>query len=81
MIAGESDVTRQKSGHLAPVPLRGHPVVLREQGKHHGAVSSTAQLPAGPRRAPAASMTAHLVCDLERFWPSRRGHAFDELCR
>jgi len=22
-----------------------------------------------------------LACDLEWFWPSRRGHAFDELCR
>jgi hypothetical protein len=22
-----------------------------------------------------------LCCDLERFWPSRRGHAFDEFCR
>jgi hypothetical protein len=24
---------------------------------------------------------ALLACDLEWFWPSRRGHAFDELCR
>jgi hypothetical protein len=22
-----------------------------------------------------------VMTDLERFWPSRRGHAFDELCR
>ncbi|WP_267460835.1 hypothetical protein [Pseudonocardia abyssalis] len=22
-----------------------------------------------------------LATDLERFWPSRRGHAFDEFCR
>jgi hypothetical protein len=44
-------------------------------------VSSTAQLPAGPRRAPAASMTAFLGIDLEWFWPSRRGHAYDEFCR
>jgi hypothetical protein len=34
---------------------------------------------AGFRRADAASMSG--VTDLERFWPSRRGHAFDELCR
>jgi len=26
-------------------------------------------------------MTAELLPDLEEFWPSRRGHAFDELCR
>ncbi len=32
------------------------------------------------RRAPAASMRTFLVTDLMRFWPSRRGHAFDELC-
>jgi hypothetical protein len=28
-----------------------------------------------------ASMTSWLTTDLERFWPSRRGHAFDEFCR
>jgi len=22
-----------------------------------------------------------VLTDLERFWPSRRGHAFDEFCR
>jgi len=26
-------------------------------------------------------LAGSLVVDLERFWPSRRGHAFDELCR
>jgi len=26
-------------------------------------------------------MSNVLVTDLERFWPSRRGHAFDEFCR
>jgi hypothetical protein len=41
-------------------------------------VSSTAQL---TRPAGDASMTANLLPDLERFWPSRRYHAFDELCR
>ena len=45
-----------------------------------GPVSSTAQQPAGVRRADV-SMTAYLSSDLERFWPSRRGHAFDEFCR
>jgi hypothetical protein len=28
-----------------------------------------------------ASVTEHLFTGLERFWPSRRGHAFDEFCR
>jgi hypothetical protein len=25
--------------------------------------------------------TRNAAADLERFWPSRRGHAFDEFCR
>jgi hypothetical protein len=32
-------------------------------------------------RRPRACAPAPLVTDLERFWPSRRGHAFDEFCR
>jgi hypothetical protein len=36
---------------------------------------------ANPRLGPDASMTCRLTPDLERFWPSRRGHAFDEFCR
>jgi hypothetical protein len=44
-------------------------------------VSSTAQRAAGPRPGADASMTGHLFTGLERFWPSRRGHAFDEFCR
>jgi hypothetical protein len=40
-------------------------------------VSSTAQT----RTAGEVSMTAILLPDLERFWPSRRCHAFDEFCR
>jgi hypothetical protein len=36
---------------------------------------------AAGRRADASSMSTFLVTDLERFWPSRRGHAFDEFCR
>jgi hypothetical protein len=66
---------------LSPVPQRGRPVVLPEIGTHDGRVSSTAQLPAGPRRALDAAMTPLLVTDLEAFWPSRRCHAFDEFCR
>jgi hypothetical protein len=34
---------------------------------------------APPRGAAAA--TPVVITDLERFWPSRRGHAFDEFCR
>lgn len=28
-----------------------------------------------------SAWAAPLATDLERFWPSRRGHAFDEFCR
>ena len=32
--------------------------------------------------ARARARRLQVVCtDLERFWPSRRGHAFDEFCR
>lgn len=34
-----------------------------------------------PRSAVSPSMVGKLRPDLERFWPSRRGHAFDEFCR
>lgn len=43
-------------------------------------VTSSAHLaPAGLRHGDVA--TALRVADLEEFWPSRRGHAFDEFCR
>jgi hypothetical protein len=48
---------------------------------HDGEVSSTAQDAPLTRSAGEASMTVNLLPDLERFWPSRRCHAFDELCR
>jgi hypothetical protein len=51
---------------------------------HDGEVMSTQQCPQGraaSRRARRAAMSNLLVTDLERFWPSRRGHAFDEFCR
>lgn len=35
----------------------------------------------GALRRRGAGAPASLVTDLERFWPSRRGHAFDEFCR
>jgi hypothetical protein len=44
-------------------------------------VSSSDLVPAGGRRASELSMRAFLHSDLERFWPSRRCHAFDEFCR
>jgi hypothetical protein len=57
---------------------------LSTRATHDGAVTSTQLCPQGPavsRRADLASMSGFLVTDLERFWPSRRGHAFDEFCR
>jgi hypothetical protein len=81
MIVQLAGATSQKSGHFAPVPQRGHLVVPRERAAHDGAVLSTAQLPAGIRRVPCASMRAFLGMDLEWYWPSRRGHAYDEFCR
>jgi hypothetical protein len=44
-------------------------------------VPSTALLPQLVRPAGDASMTGNLRPNLERFWPSRRGHAYDEFCR
>ncbi|HZG90087.1 MAG TPA: hypothetical protein VEZ42_07720 [Pseudonocardia sp.] len=48
-------------------------------------MSTTASPAAGPRPGTGASSTAqltgHLFTGLELFWPSRRGHSFDELCR
>ena len=32
-------------------------------------------------RERAVPSLSGLFTDLERFWPSRRGHAFDEFCR
>ena len=34
-----------------------------------------------PAALPADAAVQRLNTDLERFWPSRRGLAFDELCR
>jgi hypothetical protein len=79
-ISRKSDELEQKSGHFRAVPHRGHPVVLDISGTHDGVVSSSAPLSAGPHRRSELSMRAFLHSDLERFWPSRRGHAFDEFC-
>ncbi|HEX5810552.1 MAG TPA: hypothetical protein VFY38_00485 [Pseudonocardia sp.] len=39
---------------------------------------SAAPTPSGGR---GGASTRNAAADLERFWPSRRGHAFDEFCR
>jgi hypothetical protein len=63
------------------VPQRGHLLVVDRWTTHDGVMSSTAQDASFTRSAGEASMTANLLPDLERFWPSRRCHAFDEFCR
>jgi hypothetical protein len=45
---------------------------------HDGRVTSAAQQGLGARRAAAGD--ALPSTDLEWFWPSRRGHAYDEWC-
>ncbi|MBL8925451.1 MAG: hypothetical protein JNM77_04335 [Pseudonocardia sp.] len=44
----------------------------------HTTLPSAAPTPSGGR---ADASTRNAAADLERFWPSRRGHAFDEFCR
>jgi hypothetical protein len=70
----------QTSGHFTIVPQRGLHIVLIFQDTHDGVVTSM-PLRARSWRADAASVSGVLFCDLERFWPSRRCHAFDEFCR
>ncbi len=50
---------------------------------HDEIVTITAQ-PTGPQRSapgPRTRTAGELCPDLEEFWPSRRGHAYDEFCR
>jgi hypothetical protein len=64
------------------IPVRGHPVVTCPFTPEHWRVLATATSAAAlPRPGSDAWMTSWLSTDLERFWPSRRGHAFDEFCR
>jgi hypothetical protein len=45
-------------------------------------VPSTSPDAAPTRRGgPDDASIRNAAADLERFWPSRRGHAFDEFCR
>jgi hypothetical protein len=52
------------------------------EASHDGVVRTTlpsaAPTPSGGR---SGASTRNAAADLERFWPSRRGHAFDEFCR
>ena len=63
-------------GHFTAFPLVGHSVADSVIGPDDRAVTAPAAARFG-LRAPAPAIVA---TDLERFWPSRRGHAFDELC-
>jgi hypothetical protein len=44
-------------------------------------VNGSEELGAALRCGLEPLVTPVVTTDLERFWPSRRGHAFDELCR
>jgi hypothetical protein len=72
---------RRSPDIYAAISQRGHPLVVDQTTTHDGEVSSTAQAAPLTRSAGEMSMTANLLPDLERFWPSRRCHAFDEFCR
>lgn len=75
MITGRSRrVGDERSGHLPGFPLSGRTVVLPLTSAHDEPVPVVI---ASPRSEP----TGNLCPDLERFWPSRRGHAYDEFCR
>lgn len=64
-------------------PLLGQAVVLPPPTTHDGAVTTTAPTTerSRSRSGPRDAMSVNLSPDLERFWPSRRGHAYDEFCR
>jgi hypothetical protein len=47
-------------------------------GVVHTTLPAAALTPVGERRG---ASTRNAAVDLEWFWPSRRGHAFDEFCR
>ena len=44
-------------------------------------VTGSGDIATAHHRGPAAWSPPVIMTDLERFWPSRRGHAFDEFCR
>ena len=71
----------ESSGQSPRVPQRGRAVVPDRGASHDGAVTGTVTEQEPPRSGRAAAMTGNLRPDLERFWPSRRGHAYDEFCR
>jgi hypothetical protein len=69
------------SGLFRGVPRFGRPVVPRRSTTHDEVVSTIATAPEPGGSIPRAALTGNLRPDLEWFWPSRRGHAYDEFCR
>jgi hypothetical protein len=48
---------------------------------HDGPVRPTPSSMLPTLRGAGGASARNAAADLERFWPSRRGHAFDEFCR
>jgi hypothetical protein len=66
------------SGHFTGFPQVGRVVAAAPRATHDGRVTPTDVRCAACRRD---ADVAALRPDLEPFWPSRRGHAYDEFCR
>jgi hypothetical protein len=66
---------------LATIPQVGRSLADTVTGTHDGLVNGSEQLGAALPRGRELFVPPVVMTDLERFWPSRRGHAFDELCR
>jgi hypothetical protein len=66
-----------------PIPRGGRCLVSNRSATHDWPMTpSQRPQPAGPAAVRRVRpLTALLVTNLEGFWSSRRGHAFDELCR
>jgi hypothetical protein len=54
---------------------------FRVGGQHDGVVRQTLPSMLSTPRGGSGASTRNVAVDLEWFWPSRRGHAFDEFCR
>jgi hypothetical protein len=54
---------------------------FRVGGQHDGVVRPTLPSMLSTSRGDSGASTRNAAVDLEWFWPSRRGHAFDEFCR
>lgn len=70
---------------LCGVPQPGRRLVLSGFAAHDGGMTTTGEhadrAVVSGRSAANPAVSRHLVTHLERFWPSRRMNAFDELCR